>query len=56
MLKAIAYLERRYGSRNHLRVRVFQAGAGVNAVIFEDRNVRDARIKTELIVAGLINM
>ena len=56
LLKALAHLERGHGRRDHLGVRVFQAGAGVDPVILEDRNVRDARVEAEFIVASLIDM
>ena len=56
LLKALTHLERGHGRRDHLGVRVFQAGASVDSMILEDRNVRDARIEAEFIVASLIDM
>ncbi len=56
LLKALAHLKRGHGGRDHLGVRVFQAGAGVDSVILEDRNVRDARIEAQFIVASFIDM
>ena len=55
LLKALAHLQRNHWSRNHLGVRVFQAGAGVDSVILEDRNERDARVEAEFIVASFVD-
>ena len=55
MLKALAHLQRSHGSRDHLRVRMSQAGAGIEPVILENSNQRDARVQAQLIVASLIN-
>lgn len=48
MLKALADLERDYRGRNELRMRMLQAGSGIEAMILEDGDVGDTQIKTDL--------
>src|SRR5664279_3086371 len=55
VLKSLAHLERNHGRCDNLRVRMCQTGARVNAMILENRDVRDSGIEAKLVVPGFVD-
>lgn len=52
LVQPVPHLVRNHGRRNQQRVRMLQARAGVQPMIFEDRNVVHPRIEAQLVVTA----
>src|SRR3984885_10614273 len=55
LVQSVANLARNHRSRDQLRMRMLQAGAGIEPVVLEDRDVVHAMVQAQRVVPLLIN-